>query len=190
MSGRGHDYIALALPMPVTVMATLGDLMEKAWPGASIITNPRAAGVPEKVLRTLPSSGQHMLVRIDRRAPKPVSKRAAQQIADENARADDDTYLTEPINSKGEFALSAPERLLDALAPIVEAILTNDAGPNYLEMPVRHPDHGEAVITVSRSQQQTPHALRAQAEARIERARALLDDPDALTPDALRAALA
>lgn len=48
MAEKKHDYIAIGLPLPVTVVGALGGLLDKAWPGATIITNPHAAGVPDQ----------------------------------------------------------------------------------------------------------------------------------------------
>lgn len=174
MAARDHEYVAIGLPLPVSMVAALGDLFERAWPGTTIITDPEGAGVPAHLRYGGPRD--RMLLKVPARAPKRVSKANARAIAEEHARPEDDPDLDlASIAADGTMSLSAPEQLLHALAPIAEAVLTDSDAANYVEMPVRHPDHdGTLLITVARSTGQTPHELRQAAVRERDEAREVL----------------
>lgn len=169
-----YDYIAIGMPIPVTVFATLGDLISKAWPGAVIITDPEAAQVPADVRRYVGYSRDVSLLRIPKRAPKRVSKKAAEEIADANAREADG----EPVDFMGFHSeenstwvrMAPPEELGAFLSDVGIRLLDSVEGAiNYVEWEcVDRETHARTVLSVARSKGQTPGALRKRAEARVE----------------------
>jgi hypothetical protein len=184
-----YDYIALGMPMPVDVFATLGDLISKAWPGADLIADPVAAGIPEKVAAAFGGgwgSPKMQLVRIPKHRGRRVSKKEAQAIAAENHNelGDDETRLNfhgfETTEHGTSVGLSGAEELQHQLGALGLAILDQTEGAiNYVEWTIIDKETDRrAVLCVARSKGQTAHALRTRAEDKIARARALLDAHD------------
>lgn len=179
MTSERHEYISLGLPLPVDVFATLGDLINKAWPGASIITDPENAGVPQRVRSQFGwgHGSQYQLIRIDTgRAPKRVSKKAATEVVEANAAE------TEPLDflgfdDEGWVKMAPPEELSLHLGAIGRRLL--ECYPdaiNYVEWQIvdREDNHRRYVLSVARSKGQTPGALRQKAEEENARLRELL----------------
>lgn len=146
--------VEIRLPLPLDLAGTLLNLIGAAYPKAQVRM-----------------SGSHMTVAID----------PADRIPD----GDLETYLESFTPSMlepgvGETLLqrdgvSAPEWLAHVLGEIAQAALDN--APNYIEAPLRlTATSGEMVMTVARSEGQTPHALRMAAEARVSQLEDKLKD--------------
>lgn len=178
-----YSYIRIGLPLPVDVFATLGNLIDKAWPGADIITDPEKAGVPREFWPGW--RGGEQLIRIDTtRKPKAVSKKAAQETAAENYVEDDEERLTTGgIDEDGWVKMSAPEDLQMHLGLVAHTILEGTQGAlNYLEWQMSDPDGNTTVLSVARSKGQTPHQLRMKAEAERDELREAVRELLAMYP--------
>lgn len=177
-----YEYVVVGLPLSVTTFATLGDLMNKAWPDATIITDPQKAGVPRDVRAAHSAMGRAQIIRIDTtRAPKRVSKAAARAVVDENARAEDacDEDAVDFLGIEDEWVrMAMPEDLSLLLGSIANRLLEGTEGAvNYVEFVVHDKETGAAtVVSCARSKGQTPHALREKAEKENEVLRDLLNE--------------
>jgi hypothetical protein len=168
--------IEVGTPLPLSVAATLVQLVGAAWPNSVLITkdHPRFGWAPETALVMLVDH---------RKAPKRVGKRAAAALAAEVApEPGEDVPFGGFTEEDGRLVMHAgsPEDLQKELGAIVHTLMSAypvEQAPNYLEWTLDWPgdeDHPRAryVLCAARSAQQTPHALRAQAEAELARERA------------------
>lgn len=168
-----REYIAVGLPLPINIVATLGDLIDKAWPGAQIITNAEGAGVPIDVRNRWPVR-DFMLIAVPKRAPKRVSKKDAAAAAAANdlepgeeaadlTGLDDEWVTIAPPEELGAFLGAAGRHMLAAF----------EDATNYVEWEVIDRETGErTVLSVARSKGQTPGALRVKAEEQLAALRA------------------
>jgi hypothetical protein len=188
-AGEKFDFIALGMPMPVDVFATLGDLINKAWPGADIIVDAAAAGVPPEVMNQLGIGwggirGAQIIRIPTSRKGRRIAKRDAQAIVEENTReldAEDGRLNFEGFSESGVGFSGMPEELQLRLGDKGMAILAAHEGAiNYVEWEVRATDGTGAVLCIARSKGQTAHALRTKAEDKIARALARIEKVDAL----------
>lgn len=170
-----YEYLRIGLPLPLTVIGPLGDLIDKAWPGAAVITDPEKAGAPPQFWNAWRRS-EEMLVRIDvSKAAKRVTKKAAREHAEayDDPDRDDDGLTFGGFKEDGTAQMSAPERLTEFLAPLVEAVLADEQIINYLSWRiVGRPDGplaGKAAfVSVARSEGQTPHEMHMAEKARAD----------------------
>lgn len=167
------DYIAIGLPMPVSIFGALGDLIDKAWPGAAIITNPEAAGVPTDVRRRIGYSRDVALLQIPRKVAKRVTKKAAAEIVATHAPA----AAAEDLDFLGMddewVRMAPPEELCLFIGGIGKRVLDGfEDAVNYVEWEVTDKESRQrCVLSFARSKGQTPAALRTKAEKELADAR-------------------
>lgn len=164
------DWIPVVLvgSMPMDVAGTMMTLVGTAWPNAVIDTT-------GKHLPYSTASGLVMLIDPKQR-PRKVSKAAARAIQQEHALAPGEQAAQFLRLKDGTLSTEAPEELMLHLGDVAHVIFEHAAGDNYIEWEVRAQpvDAPEAryVLSVARSKGQTPHAMRARAEAELEDLRA------------------
>lgn len=152
--------IAIKLPLPMSVSATLMNLVGTAWPDAELVDS-NGGGF---------AGDRHMVLRVPDAPARDVS---AQEAADAVVEpGDDDGDLLE-LGPNG-VSVSRPEQLSAMMLDIMLAgFEENPDAVNYLENHVRDPKTGkEYVLIFARSVGQTPHELRMAAEARSDTAHA------------------
>lgn len=158
--------VDIGLPLPIGVAATLGNLIDAAYPGAVIDTT-AGPGVMRLLLPTAARSGK----RLSRKA-------AAAHVV---PSSDDDPQVLGwgPTDDGVQATFSAPQTLAATLLPLVKETLDDtDGAVNYIEQTLTDasaPDR-QYVVIACRSAQQTPHALRQRAEQQRDAALALADD--------------
>ena len=160
--------VDVRLPLPLDVVATIGNLIEAAYPSTVIdLTGEKG------FLRLLLPAG--------RRGNRPVGrKRVAAAVV---PQVDEPMEVTGWGVAEGGFAelsLSAPQELAAMLLPLVKGTLdaSGDAAVNYVEQEIvdRSEPGRRYVVIAARSAAQTPHALRRQAEVQRDSALAMLDE--------------
>ncbi|GAB3283626.1 hypothetical protein GCM10027449_26830 [Sinomonas notoginsengisoli] len=148
--------IKVETPLPQSILMTLGNLIDAAWPESMLALNED----PWK---------KQVIFRIDtarRTEVAPQDAAALRQDPDE-----DDLQVT-GLGPDGATVIT-PQEIAAAFVPAVKAAFEEfpDA-ENYLEMPLRDPEDGHRyLLTFCRSAEQTPHELRMAAEQNLERAR-------------------
>lgn len=148
--------IAIQLPLPMSVSATLMKLVGAAWPAAELVDSKGG----------LFGSDRHMVLRIPDAPARDVS---AEEVADVVvAPGPDDVDLLEL--GPGNIAVRRPEQLSAMMLEIMQAgFEEHPDAVNYLENHVQDPKTGkEYVLIFARSAGQTPHELRMAAEARAD----------------------
>lgn len=151
--------IRVGTPLPSSILLTLGNLIEAAWPGAELATN-EDRHTSQVVFRVNPAGRQIV-----------VDDSAAAMLIEP---AEDDLEITS-LGPEGVKALT-PESIATNLVPVIRAAFEEfpDA-ENYLEMPLKDPADGHRyLLTFCRSAAQTPHELRLAAEADLVKARAVI----------------
>ncbi len=148
--------IKIATPLKSSVLLTLGNLIDAAWPGSQLVTNEDRFT-------------QQVIFRIDH---------AVQAEVDESAAAD---MLVEPDELDVDIVSLGPEGIqtltpeiigANFLPVIKEAFAKNPEAQNYLEFTlIDKEDHHRYLLTFCRSAQQTPHELRMAAERELDEAR-------------------
>lgn len=153
-----RQAIDISLPLPVDVVATLGNLLDAAYPGTDIDLT---AG--SNCLRLLLPEGH--------RKAKKVSKKAAADAVVEHDGEDVEVVGMEVTETGLTLSMSPPEELALRLLPLVRATLGMPGAVNYVEQHLaeKEPPYREYVVIACRSDKQTPHALRQAAEAKLER---------------------
>jgi hypothetical protein len=155
--------VDIALPLPADIVATLGNLIDAAYPGTMIDTT-----APAGTLRlTLPRARAK---RVTRKTVQQAAVAPSDEPLDVLAWGHDDTAAT--------VTLTAPQSLAITLLPLIQAALDNPDGPNYVEHSITDPNSpsDRYVVIACRSATQTPHALRQRAESERDAALALVDD--------------
>lgn len=148
--------IAIQLPLPMSVSATLMNLVGAAWPDAEMVNN------KDGIL----TGGRHMVLRVpDRPARTPEPDAIAAAIVEPGT---DDVDLLE-LGPQG-ISISRPQQMSAMMLQVmIESFAENPDAVNYLENKVRDPDTGnEYVLIFARSSGQTPHELRMAAEQRVD----------------------
>lgn len=141
--------IKVATPLPSSVLLTLGNLIEAAWPGAELADNEDR--FTSQVIFRVNTSARHV-----------IEDAAAAALLIEPG--EDDLEIT-ALGPKGVNTIT-PEIIAQNFVPVIKAAFENfpDAA-NYLEMPLRDPADGHRyLLTFCRSAAQTPHELRLKAE--------------------------
>lgn len=149
--------IIVRTPLPASVVATLGSLIEAAWPGTE--------------LGAAPSGSNQIIFQVPDQRPRVVTSSAAAELA-ASSPADGDMVVYE-LSPEG-ISVGTPIEIAQALLPIIQASFeANPEAPNYLEMPIRDPQANcTYLLTFCRSAAQTPHELRTIAEEKLRTSRA------------------
>jgi hypothetical protein len=176
--------IKVATPLKSSVLLTLGNLIEAAWPGSQLVTNEDRYT-------------QQVIFRIDRAVGVEVEDTAAAAMLVEPDEFEVDVVSLGPEG----ITTMTPDFIGESFLPVIkEAFEQNPEAENYLEFPlIDREDHHRYLLTFCRSAQQTPHELRMLAEQELEDARgkihreyastiyALLGHPRAGRPDTYEA---
>jgi hypothetical protein len=176
--------IKVATPLKSSVLLTLGNLIDAAWPGSQLVTN------------TDPYA-QQVIFRVDHAARVDVEDADA---ADMLVEPDEFEVDIVALGPEGVKTLT-PEFIGANFLPVIkEAFAKNPEAENYLEFTlIDKEDHHRYLLTFCRSAQQTPHEMRMLAEQELTEARgkihrdyataiyALLGHPRAGRPDTYEA---
>lgn len=148
--------IKVATPLKSSVLLTLGNLIEAAWPGALLVTNED------------PYTKQ-VIFRVEHGARVDVDD---DQAADMLVEADEHEVDIVSLGPEGVKTLT-PEFIGSNFLPVIkEAFEQNPEAENYLEFTlIDKEDHQRYLLTFCRSAQQTPHELRMLAEQELTEAR-------------------
>lgn len=153
--------INVLTPLPAGVVATLGALIEAAWPGTEL------GGVP---------AGHNRIVfQIPDQTPRLVPQaQAAAMVTPPDAEGEPDVYGLGPEGIR----VATPVEVAEALLPVLQtAFEENPGAQNYLEMPIRDGESGHTyLLTFCRSAGQTPHELRAAAEEKLQTTRSEISE--------------
>ncbi|WP_068059341.1 hypothetical protein [Nocardia xishanensis] len=170
MSG---DFVKvdIVLPLPLDVAATLINLIGTAYPGAQMDASGGRDGWGREVMRMqIPSAERY-------------ASAAARDEIQAAKRVVEDERETMLASVRDGIAVSTPEEIQHQLGYLCSRFfLDNPAAVNYVEveMDVQNRDTRERfVLTVRRAEGKTPHALRKEAEAEVERLRARLAELEA-----------
>lgn len=151
-------------PLPMSVAGALMTTIGTMWPDARIMSNS--------------GSGLHMLIPKGQ-AAQSVDEEFIEQIRKgaELAPEQDGDFLG---FQDGWIAFAPPEELCLHLGSVAHAIMQGypQEITNHLEWTVRtgnEPDDPQYVLSISRSKEQTPLAMRKEAEAEVERLGHALD---------------
>lgn len=148
--------IKIATPLPSSVLLTLANLVDAAWPGSSWVTN----------------DDQHtnqVVFRVNNAVRQAIS---ADDAADLRKEAAEDDVIFTGVGPEGVSVLTPLEVSANLLPLIKTTFAGYEDATNYLEMPVRDPSDGRVyLLTFCRSAQQTPHELRMAAEQQLADAR-------------------
>ncbi|WP_026535765.1 hypothetical protein [Arthrobacter sp. H14] len=148
--------IRIATPITSSVLLTLGQLIDAAWPGAQMATNED------------PTVNQ-IVFRVDHASRTDVTdERAKSLVTDPDPDGDLELHNLGPDG----VSIRTPSDVAAALLPVLESSFeVHSSAANYLEIPVHNPDTGHRyLLTFCRSKGQTPHNLRMQAEEKLEQA--------------------
>jgi len=148
--------IRIATPLPMDVAGTLMQLIGTAYPSAVIVSTP-AGGMFDREYA--------LVMKVD---PAQRAKRVTKKQAEE-AKPDDIEHETDFLGfDNGWISASPPEELGLYLGEIAHQMFTStDGAINYVEWEVRAGEQDRYVLSVAKSKEQTPHALRTKAEARV-----------------------
>lgn len=154
-SGTTTD-IKVATPLKSSVLLTLGNLIEAAWPNSQLVTNED------------PYTKQ-VIFRVEHGARVDVDDAAA---ADMLVEADEYEVDIVSLGPEGVKTLT-PEFIGSNFLPVIkEAFEQNPEAENYLEFTlIDKEDHHRYLLTFCRSAEQTPHELRMLAEQELTEAR-------------------
>lgn len=162
--------IRIEAPLPLGVAGALMQLIGQAWPEAVI--------VPVDSNRWGEKYGLSMKVPPNKGA-RSLSHETTNEI---RADVDDDAvamnFLGFDIDDESNawLKVAPPEDLCLFLGEIGKRIIeSNEKAVNYIEWAIRTKDGDEYVLAVGRSKGQLPGALHKEAQAEVERLRALLD---------------
>jgi hypothetical protein len=149
--------IKVATPLKSSVLLTLGNLIDAAWPGSQLVTNED------------PFTKQ-VIFRIENAARVDVEDEDAADMRVESDEFDLDILALGPEGVK----TLTPEFIGSNFLPVIKAAFEqNPEAENYLEFTLNDPeDHQRYLLTFCRSAQQTPHELRMRAEQALVEARA------------------
>lgn len=165
--------INVMLPLPLDVASTLTNLVSRAYPNGSVDMDGKGW-----LKMRVPAQD-----RIDRGVAGQV---ADEEIAEAVVSTEDPSMEGEVQGFQdGNMLLGTPEQVQLHLSEIMHKIITaNPDAINYLEWTAIHPDgDGEGmVVSVSRSIEQTPHALRMEAEDTLAKIRKWADERRELAP--------
>ncbi|GAA4035002.1 hypothetical protein GCM10023063_19140 [Arthrobacter methylotrophus] len=148
--------IKVATPLKSSVLLTLGNLIDAAWPGSQLVTNED------------PYTKQ-VIFRVDHSARVDVDDTAA---ADMLVEPDEFEVDIVSLGPEGVKTLT-PEFIGANFLPVIkQAFEQNPEAENYLEFTlIDKEDHQRYLLTFCRSAQQTPHELRMLAEQELTEAR-------------------
>jgi hypothetical protein len=176
--------IKVATPLKSSVLLTLGNLIDAAWPGSQLVTN-------DERYR------DQVIFRIDNAARVDIADAEAEALRIEPGEFEVDIVALGPEGVK----TLTPEFIGSNFLPVIkEAFEQNPEAENYLEFTlIDKEDHQRYLLTFCKSKYQTPHELRMKAEQELADARsqihreyaatiyALLGQPRAGRPDSYEA---
>lgn len=180
MSDTTEEFVdvRIELPLPMDITATLLRVIGLTWPGTMIKDGKGEWRSDSRLVLAIPTAERH-------KSPKKAEKYA-------KAKAHLDGWADTVLNDLGPsgFGFGLPEYIAELLIGMcrVQFEMFPDA-ENYLESTVYdRENHTSYVVICARSEKQTPHELRQQAEAErddalreVERLRAALDDRNIIT---------
>lgn len=149
----GEVDVRIRTPLPGSVVLTLGNLIEAAWPDAQMVDG---------------ESGE-VTFRIKKTARTAVTDEEAAALRVEPEEEDLDISSLGPSG----VSLANPVGLaINLLENMKASFGENPEAANYLETTIRDPEDGSRYVLIfAKSQAQTPHELRTRAEANLARAR-------------------
>lgn len=162
MSAADVD-VTIRLPLPLDVAATITHLIGTAYPKAVIATG---TGSPDLVMR-IPAGAR----------PRRVTKK------DTTPETASDPEGTLQRVEPGRLVFGTPIDVAHAFLPLVERTLAEYDAENYVEQEIRGDNGMTYALIFARSPRQTPHALRAAADAENARLRAAVDAALSLCAD-------
>lgn len=153
--------VRIGLPLPMDVAGTITRAFAILWPDG-------------KFDQSRSPSGREMVAVItDADRMTTATKRA---IAKAKMNSEDVTLegLLVAWDPDGTLGLTLPQVAQERLAEICVAMLSTAEAPNYLEIPITAPGGKRYAVAACRSMEQTPHALRMEAERQLAEAQAKL----------------
>lgn len=147
--------ICIELPLPMDITATLLNVIGLTYPGAVIKAADGPGHRDNGLVLAIPDKDRHR------------SAKKAQAYAKVKAHLEAEADTTVTALGPGGLSMGLPEYMSRLLVAMARAQFDQfpDA-PHYLESSVYDRDnHAQYVVICARSQGQTPHALRKQAEA-------------------------
>ena len=180
MSDTTDEFVdvRIELPLPMDITATLLQVIGLTWPGTMIKDGKGQWRSDNRLVLAIPESERH-------KSPKKAEKYA-------KAKAHLDANADSTVNHLGPSGagFGLPAYVSELLVGMCRAQFEHfhDA-ENYVESEVYdRENHTRYVVICARSAEQTPHALRQQAEAErdqlraeVDRLRAALDDRKIIT---------
>ncbi|SHZ98539.1 hypothetical protein [Mycobacteroides abscessus] len=156
--------IRIELPLPIDITGTLINIIGKTWPGTMIKDDGTDWRSERRLVLEIPDEQRH-------KSPKKAKK---YEEVKQHLHAEADALMTELGPNGAGFGI--PEYLTDILVGMAKIWFTQEPdAKNYIETTVRDPEtHHRYVFYVARSEGQTPHALRTQAETELETVKAEL----------------
>lgn len=150
--------IRIALPLPIDITGTLINIVGKTWPGAVVKDDGTDWKNHRQLVLEIPDSDRH-------RTAKKAKKYAQVK---QHLTAEADALITELGPNGAGFGI--PEYLADILVGMARIWFTQEPdAKNYIESTIRDPETRQRyVFYVAKSEGQTPHKLRAKAEAELE----------------------
>ncbi|SHY53698.1 hypothetical protein [Mycobacteroides abscessus] len=157
--------IRIELPLPIDITGTLINIIGKTWPGTMIKDDGTDWRSERRLVLEIPDEQRH-------KSPKKAKKYAEVK---QHLRAEVDALITELGPNGAGFGI--PEYLADILVGMAKIWFTQEPdAKNYIETTVRDPEtRHRYVFYVARSEKQTPHALRTQAETELDTVKAERD---------------
>jgi hypothetical protein len=158
METTSFEDIRIELPLPMDIVATLINVIGLTYPGAVIKQGAGASRLDNRLVIGIPKAERHK------------SAKKAEKYAKRKAFLDADTEAFISELGPGAISMGLPEYLANIMTAMARTWFEfHPDAKNYIEVKVRDraEPFNEWVFAVARSEGQTPHALRAKAEADV-----------------------